>query len=95
MFAFFSKLYSQQFKMVKGDARVTYRRRHSYNTRSNKVQKVKTPGGKVVVHYQTKKAKGPACGDCGKRLIGVRTVSSPPATMCMLYFACCGPHAHS
>jgi len=26
------------------DARVTYRRRHSYNTRSNKIRKVKTPG---------------------------------------------------
>jgi hypothetical protein len=25
--------------------RLTYRRRHSYATRSNKVRKVKTPGG--------------------------------------------------
>jgi hypothetical protein len=29
--------------MVK-DSRVTYRRRHSYNTQSNKVHVVKTPG---------------------------------------------------
>jgi large subunit ribosomal protein L34e len=28
-------------------------------------------GGKIVVHYQDKKSKGPACGDCGKRLIGI------------------------
>lgn len=26
------------------DKRVTYRRKHSYNTRSNKIRKVKTPG---------------------------------------------------
>ena len=32
-----------QASMVK-DSRVTYRRRHSYNTESNKVHVVKTPG---------------------------------------------------
>ena len=56
------------------DARVTYRRRHSYNTRSNKIRKVKTPGGKLSVHYVTKSAKGVKCGDCGIPLIGVRRV---------------------
>ncbi len=30
--------------MARGDSRVTYRRRHSYNTRSNKIKKVTTPG---------------------------------------------------
>ena len=27
-----------------GDKRITYKRRHSYNTRSNKIRKLKTPG---------------------------------------------------
>lgn len=53
------------------DARVTYRRRHSYNTRSNKVRKFRTPGGKLTVRYVTKLAKGPACADCRKALIGI------------------------
>ena len=54
--------------------RVTYRRRKSFNTASNKVRKVKTPGGKLVLHYMGKKGKGPQCGDsgCEKRLHGVR-----------------------
>lgn len=55
--------------------RVTYRRRLSYNTQSNKVRKVRTPGSKVVVQYVQKRAKGPlaphdSC-DCGKRINGV------------------------
>ena len=29
-------------------ARVTYRRQNSFNTRSNKIRKTKTPGGRVV-----------------------------------------------
>ena len=44
--------------------RVTYRRRKSFNTASNKVRKVKTPGGKLVLHYMGKKGKGKiASGD--------------------------------
>ena len=38
--------------------RVTYRRRLSYNTKSNKIRKVKTPGGKLVAQYVRKNAKG-------------------------------------
>merc|ERR1711957_393462 len=30
-----------------------------------------TPGGRLVNQVVKKKAKGPACGDCGKRLIGI------------------------
>ena len=37
--------------------RVTYRRRLSYNTKSNKVLLTKTPGGKLVYHYATKKTQ--------------------------------------
>jgi large subunit ribosomal protein L34e len=55
--------------------RVTYRRRLSYNTASNKVRKVRTPGSKVVLQYVGKQGKGPhaphdSC-DCGKRINGI------------------------
>lgn len=35
--------------------RVTYRRHVSYNTRSNKIRKVKTPGGRLTVLHLKKK----------------------------------------
>lgn len=53
--------------------RLTYRRRHSYNTTSNGVKVVKTPGGKLVVQHRAKLAKGPSCGDCGCVIQGVRS----------------------
>merc|ERR1719305_930511 len=52
--------------------RLTYRRRHSYATKSNKVRKVKTPGGVLTLHNVRKKASGIKSGDCGKVLQGVR-----------------------
>ena len=63
----------------RGD-RVTYRRRKSFRTVSNKVRKVKTPGGKLVLHYTGKKGSNPICGDagCNTRLHGVRRPLSPP-----------------
>merc|ERR1719440_2519064 len=51
--------------------RVTYRRRCSYATKGNKFAVVKTPGGKLAMQYITKKARGPKCGDCGGKIIGV------------------------
>ncbi|CAO3665220.1 unnamed protein product [Umbelopsis vinacea] len=51
--------------------RVTYRRRLSYNTRSNRTRVVKTPGGKLNLQYEKKAAKAPRCGDCGVTLPGV------------------------
>ena len=54
-----------------GDRRVTYNRSHSYNTRSNRVRKVRLPGGKVVFHTEAKPAKGPHCGDTGVALQGI------------------------
>merc|ERR1719158_1805613 len=51
--------------------RVTYRRRHSYATKSNIVRKVKTPGGKLTLHNLRKQGKGVKCGDCGKILQGL------------------------
>jgi len=43
----------------------------SHNTASNKTKVLKTPGGKVTVHYRTKSANGPKCGDCGASIQGV------------------------
>ena len=62
----------------RGD-RVTYRRRKSFRTVSNKVRKVKTPGGKLVLHYTGKKGSNPICGDagCNTRLHGVRPPLCP------------------
>ncbi len=51
--------------------RLAYRRHTRYNTKSNKVQLLRIPGGLLTTLVVKKKAKGPACGDCGKRIIGV------------------------
>lgn len=40
------------------DRRVTYKRRASYRTNSNRFKKVRTPGGKLAIQYLTKKASG-------------------------------------
>ncbi|ORY98071.1 60S ribosomal protein L34-B [Syncephalastrum racemosum] len=52
--------------------RLTYRRRLSYNTRSNRVSVVKTPGGKLTYQYNKKPVKAPRCGDCGEGLPGIK-----------------------
>ncbi|CDS12773.1 Putative 60S ribosomal protein L34-B [Lichtheimia ramosa] len=54
--------------------RLAYRRRLSYNTRSNRVKVVKTPGGKLVYQYQKKPVKAPRCGDCGVALPGLKAI---------------------
>ncbi|KAF8909757.1 ribosomal protein L34Ae [Gymnopilus junonius] len=51
--------------------RVTLRKRQPYNTTSNRRRVVKTPGGKLVVHYLKKPAAKPKCGDCGSDLPGI------------------------
>lgn len=51
--------------------RITYRRRLAYNTRSNAVRAVRTPGNKVIAHYKAKKANGPKCADTGVQLYGI------------------------
>nr|KAJ3418511.1 60S ribosomal protein L34 [Polyrhizophydium stewartii] len=50
--------------------RVTYRRRLSYNTKSNKTRVSKTPGARLTVLHINKKAGLPKCGDCGTALAG-------------------------
>ncbi|CAM9350918.1 unnamed protein product [Choristocarpus tenellus] len=54
------------------NVRVTYKRRHAYATKSNKIKVVKTPGGKLVAHYHKKKAKGPRCAVCSISLPGIK-----------------------
>ena len=51
--------------------RVTYRRHNNFNTRSNKVKVVKTPGGRLTLHVIEKAAKGPRCGDCKGPIAGI------------------------
>ncbi|TID29869.1 hypothetical protein CANINC_001562 [Pichia inconspicua] len=54
--------------------RVTFRRRNPYNTKSNQIKVVKTPGGRLVAQHIKKKASRPKCGDCGIALAGVATL---------------------
>ncbi|XP_036157146.1 60S ribosomal protein L34-like [Myotis myotis] len=56
--------------------RLTYRRRLSYNTASNKTRLSQTPGNRVVYLHTKKVGKAPesACGVCPGRLLGVRAV---------------------
>ncbi|XP_034250228.1 60S ribosomal protein L34-like [Thrips palmi] len=51
--------------------RLVYRRRLSYNTKSNKRKAVRTPGGKLVYQYLKKKGKVPSCGQCKDSLRGI------------------------
>merc|ERR1711872_419400 len=56
-------------KMVQ---RITYRRRLSYNTRSNRVKTVRTPGGKLVFQYLKKRPSVPKCPMTGLALKGIK-----------------------
>ena len=51
--------------------RVVLRRQNNFNTKSNKTKIVKTPGGRLTVHVVNKASKGPRCGDCKGKIIGV------------------------
>nr|XP_042128500.1 60S ribosomal protein L34-like [Peromyscus maniculatus bairdii] len=55
---------------------LTYRRRLSYNTASNKTRLSQTPGNRIVYLYTKKVGKAPksACGVCPGRLRGVCAV---------------------
>ncbi|XP_055505054.1 60S ribosomal protein L34-like [Leucoraja erinacea] len=63
----------QLLKMVQC---LTYRRRLSYNTTSNKKRLSRTPGNHIVFLYTKKVGKAPksACGICPGRLRGIRAV---------------------
>merc|ERR1712130_486177 len=49
-------------KLDKMGARVNYKRNKSWNTRSNKIRQVRTPGGRLTAQYVAKRAKGPGNG---------------------------------
>ncbi|KAG4305695.1 hypothetical protein PORY_000605, partial [Pneumocystis oryctolagi] len=51
--------------------RLTYRRRLSYNTPSNKVYIIKTPGNELRYLHRKKNGKPPRCGDCHQKLQGI------------------------
>uniref|UniRef100_K3YAG3 Ribosomal protein L34e n=7 Tax=Paniceae TaxID=147428 RepID=K3YAG3_SETIT len=51
--------------------RLTYRKRHSYATKSNQTRVVKTPGGRLVYQYTKKRASGPKCPVTGKKIQGI------------------------
>lgn len=51
----------------------------SYNTRSNRVRIIKTPGGKLRYLHIKKRGSPPKCGDCGIKLPGVSWRSVPEA----------------
>ncbi|KAF2458305.1 ribosomal protein L34Ae [Lineolata rhizophorae] len=73
--------------------RLTYRKRQSYNTNSNKVRVIKTPGGELRYLYIKKKPSAPKCGDCGIKLPGIparrpreyATMSKPKKTVQRAY----------
>ncbi|KAF1990333.1 ribosomal protein L34e [Aulographum hederae CBS 113979] len=73
--------------------RLTYRRRQQYNTRSNQVRTIKTPGGELRYLHIKKKGTAPKCGDCGSKLSGVpalrpreyATISRPKKSVSRTY----------
>lgn len=62
--------------------RLTFRRRLSYNTKSNSRRVSKTPGGKLVYLYTKKPGSVPKCGDCKVKLHGI-TPARPLKLMSM------------
>ncbi|KAI3428330.1 hypothetical protein D9Q98_006710 [Chlorella vulgaris] len=54
--------------------RLTYRRRHSYATKSNKQRVLRTPGGKLTLQVAKKKTTHPTCPISGQRLHGLPAV---------------------
>lgn len=54
------------------DHRFTRPGRHSYNTRSNKVRPIRTPGGKLAPKKIKKTTKGPRCSDSKVAIQGIK-----------------------
>ena len=58
--------------------RVTYLRKKSYNTRSNKIRKLRLPGGRLSIQYTGKTAKGPqTASQTRSRLSGLSRLRNP------------------
>merc|ERR1711920_266534 len=56
------KLKPNRFESIEMGARVNYKRNKSWNTRSNKIRQVRTPGGRLTAQYVTKRSAGPGNG---------------------------------
>ena len=69
MYATFLNPSCYYFQMVQ---RITYRRRLSYNTRSNRRKITRTPGGKLVFQYLKKRPSVPKCPMTGIKLKGIK-----------------------
>ncbi|KAL7487317.1 hypothetical protein ACHAW6_012914 [Cyclotella cf. meneghiniana] len=54
------------------DHRVTRVGRHGYNTKSNRIRTIRTPGGRHVAQKIVKTTKGPRCSDCKCSLPGIK-----------------------
>lgn len=50
------------------------RRRNPFNTKSNNIKQIKTPGGKIRVQHIKKKATAPKCGETGVQLPGIKAL---------------------
>ena len=60
------------------DTRITYLRNKSYNTRSNKIRKLRLPGGRLSIQYMGKRAKGPQTAfKTNSRLTGLKRLRNP------------------
>ena len=66
----------RQIPEAKMVMRCTYRRRLSYNTRSNRRRTVRTPGGKLVFQYLKKRPTVPKCPMTGVKLKGIKPLRS-------------------
>ena len=55
-------------------ARLSYRRKHTYRTKSNHVKRFHTPGGKLALQYTAKKSSPVICGETGVPLNGLRVL---------------------
>merc|ERR1712196_569135 len=68
------KLKPNRFESIEMGARVNYKRNKSWNTRSNKIRQVRTPGGRLTAQYVQKKSSGPGNGmrTSSMRLGGLR-----------------------
>ncbi|KAL5419649.1 60S ribosomal protein L34B [Paraphaeosphaeria minitans] len=85
------RIFGNTIKMP--STRLTYRRRAPYNTTSNNVRVIKTPGGQLRYLHIKKKGTAPKCGDCGTKLPGIpalrpreyATISRPKKTVQRAY----------
>ena len=60
------------------DTRITYLRKKSYNTRSNKIRKLRLPGGRLSIQYMGKRSKGPQTAfKTNSRLSGLKRLRNP------------------